>query len=122
MKDAEVVEIDTVYNVFASPKHPFSRQLVNYTINLELPKRLFREKGKRLLKIVYRGERAEEPVISDIIKHFGVDINILHGKIEYISDQPIGILVVHIDGNKDVITAAEEYLKTRVPEVEVLNE
>lgn len=121
MKDAEVVELDTVYNVFAAPKHNFTRQLVNHTINLELPQRFFKEQGNRLLKIVYRGGKAEEPVISDTIKEFNINLNILHGKIEYISDQPIGILVVHLEGNIERITAAENYLKTRVADVEVLN-
>lgn len=121
MKDAEVVELDTVYNVFASPKHSFTKQLVNHTINLELPQRLFQENEKRLLKIVYRGEKAEDPVISDTIKKFNINLNILHGKIEYISDQPIGILVVHMEGNIENITSAEEYLIARVADMEVLN-
>lgn len=121
MKDAEVVELDTVYDVFASPKHPFTRQLVNHTINLDLPQRLLSEKGKRILKIVYRGEKAEEPVISDTIRKFNINLNILHGKIEYIADQPLGILVVHLEGDKENIESAENYLKTRVADLEVLN-
>ncbi len=121
MKDAEVVELDTVYNVFASPKHPFTKQLVNHTINLDLPQRLLSEGGKRILKIVYRGDKAEEPVISDTIKKFNINLNILHGKIEYILGQPIGILVVHLEGDSKNITAAESYLNTRVADLEVLN-
>lgn len=121
MKDGEAVELGTVYDVFASPKHPFTRQLVNHTINLDLPERLLSEEGKRILKIVYRGNKAEEPVISDTIKKFNINLNILHGKIEYISDQPIGILVVHLDGDTKNIAAAEDYLKARVTDLEVLN-
>lgn len=121
MKDGEVVELDTVYNLFASPKHPFTRQLVNHTINLELPQRLFHEPGRRLLKIVYRGEKAEDPVIADTIRNFDIGLNILHGKIEYISDQPIGILIVDLDGTAENVAAAEQYLQTRVADMEVLN-
>lgn len=120
MKDSEVVELGDVYDVFAAPKHSFTRQLVNHTLNLELPDRLFNEYGERLLKIVYRGERAEEPIISDTIKNFDVNLNILHGKIEYISDKPLGVLVVHIDGNSENVSRAERYISESVADLEVL--
>ncbi len=121
MKDSEVVELGSVYDVFALPSHPFTRQLVNYTMNLELPDRFFGEYGKRLLKIVYRGGKAEEPVISDTIKKFGINLNILHGKIEYIADKPLGILVVHIEGESENISLAENYIRECVADLEVLN-
>lgn len=121
MNGGEVVELDSVFNVFAAPRHDFTRQLVNHTINLDLPERFFKEHTKRLLKIVYRGYKAEEPVISDTIKEYNVNLNILHGKIEYISDQPLGILVVHLEGKPENIAAAENYLKERAADVEVLN-
>lgn len=120
MKDSEVVELDNVYDVFAVPKHSFTRQLVNYTLNLELPDRLFNEYSKRLLKIVYRGEKAEDPIISDTIKKYNVNLNILHGKIEYISDKPLGILVVHIEGNSENVSQAENFIKESVADLEVL--
>jgi len=121
MKDSELVELGNVYEVFALPKHSFTRQLVNHTLNLELPERLFNEYDKRLLKLIYRGEKAEDPIISDTIKKFNVNLNILHGKIEYISDKPLGVLVVHIEGNGEDVSHAEKYIGERVADLEVLH-
>ncbi len=119
MKDGEVVELNNVYDIFATPKHPFTRQLVNHTLNLALPERTTND-GLSILKLVFRGESAEQPILSETIKRFDVDINILHGKIEYISEYPIGILIVKLDTNKEKSNEVLTFLKERVAEVEVL--
>ena len=122
MSDGEVLELDNVFNVFTMPKHVFTKSLVNHTINLDLPTRLLNEKGKRILKILYSGERAEEAVISDTVRLFNVHLNILHGKIEYITNKPFGVLIVHLDGTSENVINAEKYLRERTFEVEVINE
>ncbi|MDD4922894.1 MAG: ATP-binding cassette domain-containing protein [Bacteroidales bacterium] len=118
MTDGEVVELDNVFNVFTAPKHPFTKSLVEHTINLDLPLRILLDKGERFLKVIYSGEKAEDAVLSDTIKAFDVHINILHGKIEYISDKPFGILIIQIEGSPEKVISAEEYLKERTFEVE----
>lgn len=118
MSDGEVVELDAVFDVFANPKHPFTKSLVEHTINLELPVRILLSKGERFLKVIYSGEKAEESVLSDTIKAFDVHINILHGKIEYISNKPFGILVIQMEGDPEKVIQAEAYLKERTFNVE----
>lgn len=120
MKDGEVVELNNVYDIFATPKHPFTRQLVNHTLNLALPERITND-GFSILKLVFRGESAEQPILSETIKRFDVDLNILHGKIEYISEYPIGILIVRLDTSKEKSNEILTFLKERVAEVEVLH-
>jgi len=121
MSNGEVVELDEVFNVFTNPQHPFTKSLVNHTINLELPARLLQNKRKRILKIVYSGNKAEEAVISDTVKRFKVHLNILHGTIEYISHKPFGVLIVELDGSAENVRRAESYLKERTFKVEVIN-
>ena len=122
MSDGEVVELDNVFNVFASPKHEFTKSLVNHTISLDLPTRILHDKNKRILKIVYSGDRAEEAVISDTVKAFDVHLNILHGQIEYITDKPFGVLIVQLGGTPANVILAENYLKERTFKVEVIND
>jgi len=122
MSDGEVLELDNVFNVFTTPKHEFTKSLVNHTINLDLPSRLLHDKDKRILKIVYSGDRAEESVISDTVKTFDVHLNILHGKIEYITNKPFGVLIVQLDGTAANVIKAENYLKERTFKVEVIND
>jgi D-methionine transport system ATP-binding protein len=118
-----VVESANAYDIFALPKHPFTKKLVSHTLNLELPQRIFEDTKRFLLKIIYSGQRAEESVLSDIIHKFNVDINILHGKIEYINEIPLGILIVNIKNKNERqnIDDIIKYLNTRITSVEVLN-
>jgi D-methionine transport system ATP-binding protein len=120
MNDGKIIETGEVFDVFTTPKQAFTRNLVSHTLDLDLPLRLRQKKDVKFLKIIYSGEKAEEAVISDTIKSFGVDINILHGKIEYISNKPFGILIVQIAGNPETIKEAENYLMKRVYRIENL--
>jgi len=120
MNNGLVVEENSVYNIFSKPENSFTKQLIEHTINLELPERLKTDYKGNLIKLVYLGIDAEKPVISGVVKRFEIEINILHGKIEYIGGHPIGILLVTIHG-KDKIKAIE-YLKNNVAELEVIRD
>lgn len=121
MSGGEVLELDEIFNVFASPGHEFTKGLINHTINLELPERFTEKDNYEILKIVYKGDKAEEAVISQTIRKFNVDMNILHGKIEYISGKPLGILLVRLDGNLNDVTRAKEYIRNNTYKMNVIN-
>jgi D-methionine transport system ATP-binding protein len=121
MSRGEVVELGTVYETFAHPRHEFTRQLVARTLDLEIPARLLDGSRGRVLRIAYRGEQAEEPVISEASRRFGVRVNILHGRIEYIGGHPLGTLVAGVDGAAGDVEAAVEYIRGNASEVEVLH-
>ncbi|GHT13008.1 methionine import ATP-binding protein MetN 2 [Bacteroidia bacterium] len=120
MSGGKIIETNEVFNVFTAPQEPFTQSLVNHTLNFELPERIRQNTDLKLLKIVYSGEKAEEAVISDTIKNLEVEINILHGKIEYITNKPFGVLIVQITGNPEKVKEAQNYLTTRVYKVEEL--
>jgi D-methionine transport system ATP-binding protein len=127
MTDGKIVEEGEVYDIFASPKHEYTRQLVDSTFDLELPKRVLADAKGPILKITYRGGDAEEPVLSEATEKLGSAFNILLGKIEYIDDRPLGILVVELrplragpsaKALEDVI----EYLKARGVSAELVRQ
>ena len=120
MNQAVVVETDTVFNLFANPKAEFSRLLIQHSNNFSLPERLLTQLKGKVLKILYRGGGAEEPVISDTAQKYAVAVNILHGQIEYISDSPLGVLLVNINGAPAMVEEAIRYIKSRVESVEVV--
>lgn len=120
MNAGEVVEEGTVYDLFAAPQHEFTRQLVARTLNLDLPLRLIEGSEARILKLQYRGQRAEEPIISETIRRFGVQVNILHGQIEYIGGQPLGALVVSLEGDSAAVEQAVAYISSQTAGVEVI--
>ena len=121
MQDGTVVESGTVYEIFAEPRHPFTVDLVNRIQNISLPDRLLKSQSGDLVKIHYRGKRAEEPVIAETLRRFPVTINILHGSIEYIDEAPIGTLVAGIQGEAFARESAREYLRQHVAKLETIH-
>ncbi|MBV5299292.1 MAG: ATP-binding cassette domain-containing protein [Rhodoferax sp.] len=93
MNRGEIIEVGDVYDIFATPREKLTQQLVDSTFNLELPPHLTQDLRGTLLKILFLGDAAEEPVLSQATLRFGVCVNILHGKIEYINNRPIGLLI-----------------------------
>jgi D-methionine transport system ATP-binding protein len=94
---------------------------VEHTLDLELPERLLKDIRGTLIKVVYQGDKAEEPVISDTLRKHAVRFNVLHGKIEYINGRPLGVLLLDATGDKEELLKSVEYLKTRTASVEVLH-
>lgn len=122
MSGGVVVEMGDVFDVFAHPQHAFTQQLVSHTLNLTLPERLRQHFPGQLLKILFIGDSAEQPVLSEVAVKFGVAVNILHGKIEYIGERALGILVVQLTAqdNPSAVAQAVEHIRQRTAQVEVI--
>ncbi|WNP33648.1 virulence-associated ABC transporter ATP-binding protein SfbB [Enterobacter kobei] len=122
MSGGKVVEMGEVFDIFAHPQHAFTQQLVSHTLNLTLPERLQQHLPGQLLKILFIGDSAEQPVLSDAAIRFGVAVNILHGKIEYLGERALGILVVQLTApsNPTAVDAAVDYIRNRTARVEVI--
>ncbi len=121
MSEGRVVELGTVYDTFAHPRHDFTRQLVARTLDLEMPERLLDGSRGVVLKILYRGDLAMDPLISETAKRFDVSVNILHGRIEYIGGHPLGAIIAGIEGPADAVRGAVAFIRDRASEVEVLH-
>ncbi|MEI7612251.1 MAG: ATP-binding cassette domain-containing protein [Betaproteobacteria bacterium] len=126
MSDGEVIEQGDVYDIFATPQQAFTRQLVEHTFNLELPPRLTEDLKGTLLKILFLGDRAEHPVLSEATLQYGVSVNILHGKIEYINHRPIGLLIALLRDRDDTarpsrLSEAVDFVRRSTAHVEVLH-
>jgi len=122
MSAGKVVELGEVFDIFAHPQHPFTQQLVSHTLNLTLPERLQQDLPGQLVKILFIGDSAEQPVLSEVAVMFGVTVNILHGKIEYLGERALGILVVRLTAadNPTAVEAAVDHIRQRTAQVEVL--
>lgn len=119
MKDGEILEVGKTYDIFANPKHPITANLVKSSIKLPLP--ILKQTKGTILTLTYKGEKSVEPIIAYTHKKYDVMLNILHGKIEYIQQQPIGILTVSIEGKEEELIKALAYLKENVAQLEIQN-
>ena len=119
MDNGKVVEEGCTYQLFAHPQSSTLQGLVRHSQNLVLPGTIFKKTGT-IIKLTYAGENATEPVLFDAGTIFGVRLSILHGKIEYIKEQPFGILYVQAEGDSSQIERTIAHLKEQVAQLEVL--
>ena len=122
MKSGEVVEQGEVYEVFTNPKNDFTRELLSHEQNFSLPSDIREKFTGDIYKLIYKGESATESVLSEVTAQNGVKFNILHGKIEYISDKPLGILFLHFAGDAEDIERVKWDLAKRVFRIEKVQE
>lgn len=120
MEDGEVVEVADIYDIFAEPQKDITKQFVRTIQNLILPKRLLANRKGTIVQIIFRGDSAEESIISETFTKYDVEINILHGQIVYIQDQPLGSLIIEIIGDESEIRKSIDYIHKRTSQLEVL--
>lgn len=94
MNNGKILEISSVKDLFISPKTDFSRKLIS-NIDLEI------QKGKKnSLTLIFDGEQADIAYTSIITRKFNVDVNILGGNIDELSDGiKVGHLLVEIESD-----------------------
>jgi D-methionine transport system ATP-binding protein len=122
MANGRVIEEGDVYEIFAKPKEPLTKQFVQTVIDLQLPEHLLdkHEEEGDLVRIVFQAEQGEKPVFHDLIRSFRVQTNILHGKIVYIQGRPLGVFILKLTGEKPERLKALEYLRSATAETEVM--
>lgn len=120
MHEGKVVEEALVYDLFTKPEHEFTKQLLEHSSKFELPQELIQSLKGPVVKIEYIGETSTQPVLSRLSTKYNIVFNILHGKIEYIRDLPVGVLYINIIGSDECILAAIQYLKKNTYSVEVI--
>lgn len=120
MSDGKIIEENEAYEIFASPREAITKNLVKSQI--EIPEEIIHSARGKVLKLTYKGEKSVEPIIAYTNKKFDVVLNILHGHIEYIQGKPIGTLVVSLDGEREAIKEALEYMSRHIEKIESIKE
>jgi len=120
MEDGQVVEVGNVYDIFSNPQEPLTKQFVQTVHSLTLPERLLTGRRGPIIQITFRGASAEQSIIAETLDQFNVSVNILHGQITYIQDQPLGTLIIEMIGIEEEINKAIAYIKRTTSQLEVL--
>ncbi|NLK96282.1 MAG: ATP-binding cassette domain-containing protein [Clostridiales bacterium] len=121
MSNGEIVEINDTYSIFTKPEHEVTKALVSRVLNIEYPKELKILDNEEVLKIYYVGEKAYESVISNLSRDYKVNVNIIHGKIDYIHGKAFGILLIKIQGTTEERENARNYIKDNVYNYEIIS-
>lgn len=120
MQDGRVIEEGEVYDIFAEPKEPLTKEFINSVVSFEIPNEILKGVKGQVMKILFKGDVAGEGVISDTIQRFNVKGNFLHGTIEYIQERPLGIFIMELQGETAAVSEAKDYMEQRGALVEVI--
>lgn len=97
----EIVEGGHTFDVFTHPKHETTRALLSGLPGSRLPEAVAKALkptatvgSRALVRLTFVGASAERPLVSQLIKTIGTDINIIAGTIDEIGGKPYGSLVI----------------------------
>lgn len=121
MENGRVIEVNTVENLFKSPQTKTAKNFVN-----AIPENMNDEiinpndfQGK-IIRLSYLGDSAKKPIVSQVMKNFNIDINILSGNINKLQATNVGHLMLEFIGNENEINRAISYLRNENVHVEVI--
>lgn len=120
MHNSRVVEIGDVYDIFTNASDPYTKGLIGHTLKFDMPEEILARLKGPVVKLTYHGDNANNPILSTAANTFEIGFNILLGKIEYINGEPLGVLFVHLIGERESIDLAIAYLADRTVSTEVI--
>ena len=121
MSDGRIVEEGGVHHIFADPKNEITKELISYVhqqTDTEID--YLHHKGKKIVKVKFLGTSTQEPIISKVIKEYGIDISVLGGTIDKLATMNIGHLYLELGGDLSAQDKAIELMGTMDVIVEVI--
>jgi D-methionine transport system ATP-binding protein len=126
LERGRVEENGTVFELFTQPRSETTRRFVREVVGQDLPPRIAASlasgtaTGVALLRLTFAGPSATDPIVSDLVRRFDLNINIVGGRIDEIQGRPFGTMTVLVDAAPAKIEPAVNYLRARNIPVEVL--
>ncbi|TFY97015.1 methionine ABC transporter ATP-binding protein [Ramlibacter humi] len=123
-----VVEEGGVIQVFTHPREAVTRSLVEDVVPQALPESVVARiralmsgaaTPGQLLRLAFAGEGSDQPLLSELVRRYGLDLNIVHGQVDEIQGRPFGSLAVLARGARESLAAAVDHLRLAGVRVEV---
>ena len=122
IEGGRIVEQGGVLEVFTRPQQAITRSLIDEIVPQELPAsvldhvrhltaQLTGTRSGQLLRLSYAGDNAYQPILSQLIRDFDLDLSILHGQIDEIQGQTFGSLAVFASGDATKVGGAVAQLR-----------
>ncbi|MFT4272469.1 MAG: methionine ABC transporter ATP-binding protein MetN [Pantoea sp.] len=127
ISNGELIEQDSVSEVFSHPKTPLAQQFIQSTLHLDIPddyqQRMSAQPGHDtvpLLRLEFTGKSVDAPLLSEAARRFNVNNNIISAQMDYAGGVKFGIMLAEMDGSENDTQAAIAWLKENHVKVEVL--
>ena len=129
MQAGRVVEQGRVFDVFTRPSHATTRRFVAEVIGHAVPpgtvSRLpppIKGEERRLLQVLFAGPHSTRAVVSEASRRFGLDLNIVSGRVDEIGGQPFGLMALAAYGTSPALDAGTAWMRSLGLDVAALEE
>src|SRR5690606_19381765 len=94
MEEGQAVDMDDTLHVFSRPAHAVTQSLLDEVVPRELPPQVLErvrallgtgpvgdtaQQASSLWRLVIAGQGSERPLLSELVRGYGLDLNIVHG-------------------------------------------
>lgn len=128
MENGKIVEQGPVLEVFKRPKQAVTKRFVNEEVTPSLndttvvvDQLIAKYPKGAIVKLTFHGDQAQLPIVSEMLKQYDLDLNIIEGGIHQTQEGAIGSLYIQITGEQAQLDGALGYLQKMRVETEVLN-
>ncbi|USS93222.1 methionine ABC transporter ATP-binding protein [Fructilactobacillus ixorae] len=113
MDQGKVVERGSLIEVFVESTNPVTRKIVgnDFDALAILQSMNIDTQSRNLVKLVYYSQEISQPIIVDLYAKYQVSASIVYADIEEFGSQPVGIMIVELNGDDDQVRTALDYLK-----------
>lgn len=114
LAQGQIVEEGEVKQIFTQPQHPVTRHLLHLGAD-QVPSDLLQQSqaGKCLVRLGFEGRQAKQPVLSQMLKRYDVEANILSGGLDSLHDTIVGHLFIELSGHAEEIERALVFLRSQ---------
>lgn len=125
MEGGKVVELGDVLEVFQSPKEEITKRFVAQVTDKEDANETMKHLRElyptgELVKLIFIGDQAEQPILTKLIRNHPVEVNIVQGDIAHTQRGAYGTLILQIKGEPGQISSAIQFLETENVQTEVM--
>ena len=113
-----VIEQGRAFDVFTRPQAPATRAFVADAIGDAVPPGTLARleqagpgEERRLLRVLFAGPASTRAVISAASREYGIDLNILSGRIDAIGGEPFGLMALAAYGTPAALEAAVAWMR-----------
>ncbi|CDZ99109.1 Methionine import ATP-binding protein MetN [Jeotgalicoccus saudimassiliensis] len=108
MENGKVVEVGPVIELFQNPQSGVTKRFVkddisddDHAVAMEEIKAAF--PTSTIVKLTFVGTRTKSPIVSQVIRDYGLDVNILSGNIKQTNQESYGHLYIALDINNETL-------------------
>lgn len=115
MEDGRIVEEGNVLDVFGRPQAEVTKRFVRTVINDQIPETFYEtirseNRHYRLEQLKFIGDTVNEPVIANLCRREGLNVNIVGANISPMQGSMMSVFILQLIGETERINEAEAYI------------